>query len=231
LWAGLAVLCGVEGGVGDGWHPGDAEEGVAQGGQDVGVVLGGGGDVAADGVAVAGDLLGAESAGYFLLGLCGPQVAFCLVRRRGNAQVGGEPEDVGLPVAQAFEQVAAGPLLAACDLGHLGQADQDAVLERVGQRGGDVAGDGGQALGAGGVRGVDQALQRLGDRGGPVRAGVLLGGVLQIAQQVLRAELVDQARGWRRSSGTGRAPLRRHPCRGARTRRRSSCSGRRGSNR
>jgi hypothetical protein len=33
------VFWGVEGDGGDGWHPGGAEEGVAQGGQDVGVVL------------------------------------------------------------------------------------------------------------------------------------------------------------------------------------------------
>ena len=73
MWAALAVLCGVEGGVGDGWHPGDAEEGVAQGGQDVGVVLGGGGDVAADGVAVLGGCLGAEAAGDLVLGFGGAQ--------------------------------------------------------------------------------------------------------------------------------------------------------------
>jgi hypothetical protein len=51
------------------------------GGQDVGAVLGDGGDVAADGVPVAGDLLGAEAAGYLLLGLSGSQIAFCLVGR------------------------------------------------------------------------------------------------------------------------------------------------------
>ncbi len=47
---------------------------------------------------------------------------------------------VVLSVAQAFEQVAAGLLLAAGDAGDLGQADQDAVLERVDQGRGDVAG-------------------------------------------------------------------------------------------
>jgi hypothetical protein len=35
------------------------------------------------------------------------------------------------------------------------------MLERVDQRAGDLAGNGGQALGAGTVGGVDQALQRL----------------------------------------------------------------------
>jgi hypothetical protein len=73
-------------------------------------------------------------------------------------------------------------LLAAGDAGDLGQPDQDPVPERVNERPGGVFGDRGQALGAGGVRGVDQALQCLGNRGGPVRSGVLLGGVFKIAQ-------------------------------------------------
>ena len=147
-------------------------------------MLGGGGDVPADGVPVAGDLLGAEPARYLLLGLSGPQIALGLIRRRRDPQVGGEAEHVSLPVAQAFEQVAAGFLLAAGDAGNLGQADQDAVLERVGQGRGNIAGDGGQALAAGGVRGVDEPLQGLADLGGPVRLGVGLGGAGQVAQQV-----------------------------------------------
>jgi hypothetical protein len=61
--------------VGDGRHPGASGEGVVDGGQDVGAVLGDGGDVAADGVPVAGELLGAEPARYLLLGLSGPQIA------------------------------------------------------------------------------------------------------------------------------------------------------------
>jgi hypothetical protein len=48
--------------VGDGRHPGVAGEGVVDGGQDMGTVLGGGGDVAADGVPVASGLPGAEPA-------------------------------------------------------------------------------------------------------------------------------------------------------------------------
>ena len=42
-------------GVGEGGRQGLPAEGVVDGGQDVGAVLGGGGDVAADGVPVAGD--------------------------------------------------------------------------------------------------------------------------------------------------------------------------------
>ena len=87
-----------------------------------------------------------------------------------------------MPVAQAFQQVAAGPLLAAGHLGHLGQPEQDAVLERAGQWRSDAVWDHGQALGAGGVRGVDQALQGLGDLHGPVRVRVALRGVLKITQ-------------------------------------------------
>src|SRR5260370_37902337 len=103
--------------VGDGRHPGVAGEGVVDGGQDVGAVLGGGGDVAADGVPVAGGLLGAEPARYLLLGLGWPHIAFRLVGCGRDAQVGGEAEHVALPVAQAFEPVAAGLLLAAGDGG------------------------------------------------------------------------------------------------------------------
>src|SRR5262252_7547854 len=114
---------------GDGRHPGVPGEGVVDGGQDVGAVLGGGGDVAADGVPVAGDLFGAEPAGYLLLRLGGSDVPLGLVRSRGYAQVGGEPQHVVLPVAQAFQQVAAGPLLAAIDA--LDLAEDDAVAERV----------------------------------------------------------------------------------------------------
>lgn len=61
---------------GDGWHPGAAGEGVVDGGQDVGAVLGDGGDVAADGLPVPGGLFGAEPPRYLLLGFRRPQVAF-----------------------------------------------------------------------------------------------------------------------------------------------------------
>jgi hypothetical protein len=49
------------------------------GGHDVGAVLAGGVEVAADRVAVAGGGLGAEPAGDLLLGLRGPQVALGLM--------------------------------------------------------------------------------------------------------------------------------------------------------
>src|ERR1019366_6648588 len=91
---------------------------------------------------------------------------------------------VVVAVAQAFQQVPAGLLFAAGDPFHLSEAEDDAVPERAGERRGDVVRDGGQALGAGGVRGVDQALQRLGDLDGPVRVRVGLGGVLAVADQV-----------------------------------------------
>jgi hypothetical protein len=49
------TACGrISGLTGDGRHPGVSGESVAQGGEDAGAVLGGGGDVAADGVPVAG---------------------------------------------------------------------------------------------------------------------------------------------------------------------------------
>ena len=47
--------------LGDGRHPGVSGERVAQGGEDVDAVLGGGGNVASDGVAVPGCLLRARA--------------------------------------------------------------------------------------------------------------------------------------------------------------------------
>jgi hypothetical protein len=91
---------------GDGWHPGTAGERVAQRSQDVNAVLGGGGQVAVDRVPVPGGLLGAESAGDFLLGFGRAQVAFCVVGGGRDAQVASEPQHVIAAVAEAFEQVA-----------------------------------------------------------------------------------------------------------------------------
>jgi hypothetical protein len=70
---------------------------------------------------------------------------FGLVRCRWNPQVSGEAQHIVLPVARAFEQVAAGLLLAAGDAGNLGQASQDAVLERVDQRRRDAVWEGRKA--------------------------------------------------------------------------------------
>lgn len=74
-------------------------------------VLAGGGRVTADGVAVPGGLFGAESSRDLLLGLRGTQVALSLVGGRGYPQVRQEAEDVGLAVAQAFQEHPAGFLL------------------------------------------------------------------------------------------------------------------------
>ncbi len=159
-----------------------AGEGIADRGENVFAVLAGGGDIAADRVPVPGDLLGPEPAGDFLLGFRGADVPLRLVGSRRDPQVGGEPEDVVAAVAQAFEQVPAGLLLAAGDPPDLPEAEDDAVPERADERRGDIAGDGGQALAAGGARGVDEPLQRLGDLDRAVRAGVCLGGVGQVTQ-------------------------------------------------
>src|ERR1019366_3699893 len=179
--------------VGDGWHPGIAGEGVADRGQDADAVLSGGVDVAADRVPVPGGLLGAQPPGDLLLCLGRPQIALSLVGSGRDAQVNGEPQHVVLPVAQAFQQVPAGPLLAAVHALDLAETEDDAVPERAGQRRGDIFGDGAQALGPGGVRGVDQALQRLADLHRPVRTRVGLGRLLKIADDVSTAELVDHA--------------------------------------
>jgi hypothetical protein len=82
------------------------------------------------------------------------------------------------------------PVLAVVQPGGAGAGGQ------VGQPGGDggavggdpghggAGGDGGQALAAGLVRGVDQPGERGADLRGPESAGVGLGGVFQVAQQV-----------------------------------------------
>jgi hypothetical protein len=101
-----------------------AGEGVTDVGQDADAVLAGGAEVAADGVAVPGGLLGAEPPGYLLLRLRGPQVPLGLVGGGRDPQVIDEAEHVVLPVAQALQQVAEGLLLAAGNVGHFGQADQ-----------------------------------------------------------------------------------------------------------
>jgi len=172
-------------GAGGNWrHPGISGEGVAQSGEDAGAVLGGGGDVAADGVPVPGGVFGAEPAGDLLLGLGRADVPFSLVRGGGNTQVRGEPEHVILAVVQAFQQQPGGRLLR---LGggkpaHGGQAGQDSVPEQLQVRGGVSVRDGGQALLAGQVGGVDHGLQRLSSLDGPDRAWVSLGSVSKITQ-------------------------------------------------
>ena len=60
-------------------------------------------------------------------------------------------------------------------------------------RGFGVVRDGGQALVAGEVRGVDQGAQRVSDLAGPDRGGVGLGGIFQVPEQVSCAQLVGDA--------------------------------------
>lgn len=134
-------------------------------------MLGGGGQVAADRVPVPGGLLGAESAGDFLLGFGRAQVAFGVVGGGRDAQVAGEPQHVIAAVAEAFQQVAAGVLFAASAAGDLGQSGQDAVPEGVDERAGDVGWDSGQALVPRPVAGVDQPAQRIGELARPDGAG------------------------------------------------------------
>ncbi len=72
---GRAGLCSC----GNRRHPGVSGEGVADGVHDVGAVLAGSVEVAADGVAVAGGGLGAEPARDLLLGFRRAQVALGLI--------------------------------------------------------------------------------------------------------------------------------------------------------
>jgi len=158
-------------------------------------VLDGGGAVAADRVPVAGGLLRAEPAAYLLLGLRRPQVAFGLVGGGRDGGVGEEPQHVAFAVPQAFQQRPRWRLLAlgAGYAADLGQADGDAAAEQLQIFGGAVCGDGCQAVITGQVRLVDQAAQGVGDLAGPDGLRVGLGGVFQVPQQVLGAELVADA--------------------------------------
>jgi hypothetical protein len=142
--------------------------------------------VAADGVPVPRGLLGAEPAGDLLLDLGRSHVSLGLVRGRGYAQVGQEPEHVVLAVAQAFQQQPGGRLshVGAGDPPDLGQSDADAVAEQPQVFRLGVGGNGGKALVAGEARGVDQGAQRAGDLAGPDGRGVGLGGVLEVSEQV-----------------------------------------------
>ena len=90
-------------------------------------MLGGGGDVAPDAVAGAGDGFGGESSGDLLLGLGWAYVAFGLVAGGGHLQVIGEAHDVAEAVAQHFQQAAPRGLLAfrVRVAVHFGQSDGD----------------------------------------------------------------------------------------------------------
>ena len=90
--------------MGAGGIPGDAGEGCADGVEGVLSVFAGGGDVAADGVAVAGCFVRAEAAADLLPGLCGAQLAFGLVGGGRDGGDGEEPQYVGLAVPEAFHQ-------------------------------------------------------------------------------------------------------------------------------
>ncbi len=74
-----------------------------------------------------------------------------------------------------------------------GPADADAVPEQLQVLRGGGGGDGGQALVAGEVRGVDEGAQGIGGLAGPDRAGVGLGGVFEVPEQVRTAKLVGDA--------------------------------------
>jgi hypothetical protein len=171
---------------GDGWYPGVAGEGVADGGEDVVSVLGCGRCVPADGVPVPGGFLRAEPAADFLLGFRWSCVPFSLVARGGNRGVGQEPQDVGFAVPEAFRQEAGrGLLLAgAGDAADFGQPGEHAVPEQPAVFCDRGFGYGGQALVAGEVGLVDEGTQLAGDLGCPDRVWVGLGGVLQVAKEM-----------------------------------------------
>ena len=142
---------------------------------------------------VASSLVG-RPAGDVLLGLRRPYPALADVIRRPDRGVSGEPEHVVFTVAAELEQVAAGVLgggvLRAGDAGDGGQADGDGAAELPDHGLRFVLGDGGQAVVAGVVPGVDQAAEPPLSLGWPVRVRVGLGGVLVIPEYVGQARLV-----------------------------------------
>ena len=87
---------------------------------------------------------------------------------------------------QAFQQQPGRrlPGVRAGDAADYRQAGQDAVTEQPQVSGGGSLGDGVQSLVAGGIGGVDEGAQRPGDLAGPDRAGVGLGGVFDVPEQV-----------------------------------------------
>jgi len=149
-------------------------------------VLGCGGCVAADGVAVPGGGLRAEPAADLLLGFRWSRVAFGLVVRRRDGGVGQEVQHVGFAVAEAFQQQPAWGLLVvrAGEAADLGQPGEDAVAEQLEVFCDGVVWHGAQPPVAGQVCLVDESAQGAGDLAGPdgVRAG--LGGVLQVTKQM-----------------------------------------------
>jgi hypothetical protein len=79
LIARRVVVDGWSGWGGLGWCPGLAEHGLSEGVDGVGAVFDGGGEVAADSVAVSGAGLAGEASGDVLLEFGGSEVAFGLV--------------------------------------------------------------------------------------------------------------------------------------------------------
>jgi hypothetical protein len=97
--------------LGDRRHPGVSGECGEDSGKDGNAMLGGGGQVAADGVPVPGGCFRAEPTGDLLLYFRRAHVSFGLVGRRRDAQVGEEPQYVVAAVVQAFQQQPARRLL------------------------------------------------------------------------------------------------------------------------
>jgi hypothetical protein len=114
---------------------------------------------------------------------------------RPGERVGEEPEHVVFAVFEAFQEAAGGRLflVAAGDAGNLGQAHDDAVAEQPQVPGCLLLRDGGQALVAGDVGGVDEGTQLVCDLDRPDGTGVVLGGGFQVAEQVGCAQLVGHA--------------------------------------
>lgn len=168
-------------------------------------MLAGGVDVAADVQAILGDLFAGQPAGDLLLCLGGPKVSLADVVRGPDPGVGGEAQNVVLAVAAELQQLASGTLRGGVARPrhprHLRQADPDGAAELQGKLGANLLGGRGQTGVAGSMPGGDQAAQRTRCLSGPLRIGVSLGSVGEIAQQVSIAGLMPRKRvpagGWK----------------------------------
>jgi hypothetical protein len=98
------------GGCGEWGFPGVAGEGLVERGDDIGAVLAGGVDVAADVEPVLGDVYAGQPAGNLLLCLGGPEVALADVVGGPDPGVGAEAGNVVFAVAAEFQQVSSGVL-------------------------------------------------------------------------------------------------------------------------
>jgi hypothetical protein len=116
------------------------------------------------------------------------EVAFGLVSGEGDGEIAGEAQHVGLPVAQAFQEVAGLGLFAAGSRWVFGQTDEDGVSPGVQQWVGNLRRDLRSALVPGVVGGGVEREQGVDGLAGPVLAGIGFAGGEEFAGDVRPAQ-------------------------------------------